>query len=124
MSFLDSDIVRREIDECAYLRELSTELEKVATETQNDEIAIEYYHVLYGLLSKQEIIYTRLALLGEDDEQAFELKQKIQAEMIQQGMPPYQNVIMYLEEKKEQIKKELETLTGEEVLDIDVSFDD
>lgn len=124
MSFLDSDIVRREIDECAYLRELSTELEKVATETQNEEIAIEYYHVLYGLLSKQEIIYTRLALLGNEDSQAFELKQKIQAEMIQQGMPPYQNVIMYLEDKKDEVKRQLKSLTGEDVEEIDIIFDD
>ena len=124
MSFLDSDIVRREIDECAYLRELSTELEKVATETQNDEVAIEYYHVLYGLLNKQEIIYTRLALMGDEDQQAFELKQKIQAEMIQQGMPPYQNVIMYLEDKKDEVKRQLKSLTGEDVEDIDIVFDD
>ena len=124
MSFLDSDIVRREIDECAYLRELSTELEKVATETQNDEIAIEYYHVLYGLLNKQEIIYTRLALLGVDDEQAFELKQKIQVEMVQQGMPSYQSVIQYLEDKKDEVKRQLKSLTGEEVEEIDIIFDD
>lgn len=124
MSFLDSDIVRREIDECAYLRELSTELEKVATETQNEEIAIEYYHVLYGLLSKQEIIYTRLALLGEDDEQAFELKQKIQVEMVQQGMPSYQPVIQYLEDKKDEVKRQLKSLTGEEVEEIDIIFDE
>ena len=124
MSFLDSDIVRREIDECAYLRELSTELEKVATETQNEEIAIEYYHVLYGLLSKQEIIYTRLALLGDEDKQAYELKQKIQVEMIQQGMQSWQPVVGYLEDKKNEIKKQLKELTGEDVDEIDIIFDE
>ena len=124
MSFLDSDIVRREIDECAYLRELSTELENVATETQNEEIAIEYYHVLYALLSKQEIIFTRLALLGEDDAQAYELKQKIQVEMIQQGMQSWQPVVGFLEDKKNEIKKQLKELTGEDVDEIDIIFDE
>ena len=124
MSFLDSDIVRREIDECAYLRELSTELENVATETQNEEIAIEYYHVLYALLSKQEIIFTRLALLGEDDAQAYELKQKIQVEMIQQGMQSWQPVVGFLEDKKNEIKKQLKELTGEDVDEIDIILDE
>lgn len=124
MSFLDSDIVRQEIDECAYLRDLSTELEKVATETQNNEIAIEYYHVLYGLLNKQEIIYTRLALLSDEDEQALELKQKIQVEMVNQGMPSYQSVIQYLEDKKDEVKRQLKALTGEDVEEIDIIFDE
>jgi len=124
MSFLDSEFVQKEIEECNYLRELSTELEKVATETQNEEIAIEYYHVLYGLLSKQEIIYTRLALLGDEDKQAFELKQKIQVEMIQQGMPSYQSVIQYLEDKKDEVKRQLKALTGEDVEEIDIIFDE
>jgi hypothetical protein len=124
MSFLDSEFVQKEIDECTYLRELSNELEQVATETQNEEIAIEYYHVLYGLLNKQEIIYTRLSLLGENDKQALEIKQKIQAEMIQQGMPSYQPVIRYLEDKKDEVKRQLKALTGEDVEEIDIIFDD
>lgn len=119
MSFLDSDIVRQEIEECNYLRELSEELEKVAMETQDESIAVEYYHTLYALMDKQEIIYTRISLL-QDDETAVSLKQKIIQEMITHGMPAYKNVIAYLEETKKEIKNQLIALTGD---DLDTTMD-
>jgi hypothetical protein len=112
MSFLDSDIVRQEIDECNYLRELSEELERVALESQDESISVEYYHTLYALMNKQEIIYTRICLLSED-ETAVILKEKIIREMISNGMPPYKNVITFLEETKKEIRDQLIALTGE-----------
>lgn len=122
MSFLDSDIVKKEIDECNFLRELSTEMEIVATETQNKDIIVDYYHTLYALLDKQQTIYQRLCLIANEDHdyQAKILKLKIESELKLQGMPITENVIQYIEEKKLQVRSDIIDLTGE---DLDLPVD-
>ena len=124
MSWLESDIVKAEADECTYLRELSEQLLAVADQTGNQEILVEYYHTLYAFLEKQETIYLRIALLAkeEGDESALRLQNKIIGEMILQGMAPYESVITFLERSKKDIRKDIVDLTGED-LDLPVDLD-
>ena len=124
MSWLESDLVKAEADECTHLRRLSEELLVVAEETGSEEIAVEYYHTLYAFLEKQETIYLRIALLAkeEGDETALRLQNRIIGEMIGQGMAPYDNVISYLEKAKKDVRKDIVAITGED-LDLPVDLD-
>lgn len=124
MSWLESDLIQAEADECAHLRKLSEELLVVAEETGNEEIAVEYYHTLYAFLEKQETIYLRIALLAkeEGDDTALKLQNRIIGEMIGQGMAPYDNVISFLEKAKKDIRKDIVAITGED-LDLPVDLD-
>ena len=124
MSWLESDIVKGEADECSYLRKRSEELLVVAEETGSEEIIVEYYHTLFAFLEKQEVIYLRIALLAkeEGDESALRLQNKIIGEMILQGMTPGESVITFLERSKKDIRKDLVDLTGEDLdLPVDLS---
>ena len=117
MSWIDSDLVQKEAEECNYLRKQVEQLLVVAEETANEDIALEYYHTLYAMLEKQETIYMRIQLLylQEDDEIALELKNKIIGEMILQGMPPYMGVLPFLVQVKKDIRRELTNLTNEDL---------
>ena len=124
MSWLESELVKAEADECTFLRKLSEELLVVAEETESEEIIVEYYHTLYAFLEKQETIYLRIALLAkeEKDETALRLQNRIIGEMIAQGMAPYDNVISFLETAKKDIRKDIVNITGED-LDLPVDLD-
>lgn len=117
MSWVDSELVKKEAEECNYLRQQVEQLLVVAEETANEDIAVEYYHTLYAMLEKQETIYMRIQLLTneEDDEIARDLRNKIIGEMILQGMAPYEGVIPYLERIKKDVRKDIVTLTGEDL---------
>jgi hypothetical protein len=122
MSFLSSEIVQKEVEECSYLRELSTELEAVATSSGDENIAVEYYHTLYALYDKQQIIYQRICLIaGEGDSpEADQLKRTINSELQLQGMLESQSVIQFLEESKSDIRQHIIDITGE---DLDLPVD-
>ena len=124
MSWLESDLIKAEADECSYLRELSEQLLVVAEETGSDEIITEYYHTLYAFLEKQETIYLRIALIAKEDgdEAALRLQNKIIGEMIAQGMAPYEGVLSYLQRTKKEIRKDIVKITGED-LDLPVDLD-
>lgn len=124
MSWLDSDLVRSEAEECSFLRKLSEELLVVAEETDNEEILLEYYHTLYAFLEKQETIYLRISLLAKEDgdDVALTLQDRIIREMIAQGMAPHDNVMSFLEKSKRDIRNNIVAMTGED-LDLPVDLD-
>lgn len=124
MSWLDSDLVRSEAEECSFLRKLSEELLVVAEQTDNEEILLEYYHTLYAFLEKQETIYLRISLLAKEDgdDVALTLQDRIIREMIAQGMAPHDNVMSFLEKSKRDIRNNIVAMTGED-LDLPVDID-
>ena len=124
MSWLDSDLVRSEAEECSFLRKLSEELLVVAEQTDNEEILLEYYHTLYAFLEKQETIYLRISLLAKEDgdDVALTLQNRIIGEMIAQGMAPHDNVMSFLEKSKRDIRNNIVAMTGED-LDLPVDID-
>ena len=109
MSFFDSEVVRAEMTEISELQEeIYGNVFKFQSMTKEDKI----YHVdlLERLLSKQQILYTRLSL--SDDPEAKEMKQRIAESASMMGLPPnvdmnviFGNMSKMLEAMKSQIDK-------------------
>jgi hypothetical protein len=93
MSFFNSEIVRAEMAEISELQEeIYGSVFKFPTMTRDDKI----YHVnlLDKLLTKQQVLYTRLSL--SDDPEAIEMKERITQSAIMMGMPPGTNMNIIL----------------------------
>jgi len=109
MSFFDSELVRAEMTEISELQEeIYGNVFKFPSMTREDKI----YHVnlLEKLLSKQQILYTRMIL--SDDPEAKEMKQKISESASMMGLPSgidmnviFSNMTKMLEVMKMQIDK-------------------
>ena len=109
MSFFNSDIVRAEMTE---ISELQDEIyESVFTfPTMTKEEKIRHVDLLDKLLSKQQILYTRLSL--SDDPEAQSMKEKISSSAAMMGLSPgvdmnviFNNMSKMLEVMKQQIDK-------------------
>jgi hypothetical protein len=109
MSFFNSDIVRAEMTE---ISELQDEIyESVFTfPTMTKEEKIRHVDLLDKLLSKQQILYTRLSL--SDDPEAQSMKEKISSSAAMMGLSPdvdmnviFNNMSKMLEVMKKQIDK-------------------
>lgn len=109
MSFFSSDIVRAEMTE---ISELQDEIyESVFTfPTMTKEEKIRHVDLLDKLLSKQQILYTRLSL--SDDPEAQKMKEKISSSAAMMGLSPhvdmnviFNNMSKMLEVMKQQIDK-------------------
>ena len=109
MSFFNSDIVRAEMTE---ISELQDEIyESVFTfPTMTKEEKIRHVDLLDKLLSKQQILYTRLSL--SDDPEAQKMKEKISSSAAMMGLSPgvdmnviFNNMSKMLEVMKQQIDK-------------------
>ena len=109
MSFFNSDIVRAEMTE---ISELQDEIyESVFTfPTMTKEEKIRHVDLLDKLLTKQQILYTRLSL--SDDPEAQKMKEKISSSAAMMGLSPdvdmnviFNNMCKMLEVMKEQIDK-------------------
>lgn len=109
MSFFDSEVVRAEMAEISELQEeIYGSVFRFPTMSKEDKI--KHVNLLEKLLSKQQILYTRLSL--SDDPEAQEMKERIahSAEML--GLPPgvdmnviFGNMTKMLEVMREQIDK-------------------
>jgi hypothetical protein len=85
MSFFNSEIVRAEMAEISELQEeIYGSVFKFPTMTTDDKI--HHVNLLDKLLSKQQVLYTRLSL--SDDPEAIEMKERITQSAIMMGMPP------------------------------------
>ena len=109
MSFFSSDIVRAEMTE---ISELQDEIyESVFTfPTMTKEEKIRHVDLLDKLLSKQQILYTRLSL--SDDPEAQSMKEKISSSAAMMGLSPgvdmnviFNNMSKMLEVMRNQIDK-------------------
>jgi hypothetical protein len=109
MSFFNSEIVRAEMTEISELQEeIYGSVFKFPTMTTDDKIR--HVNLLDKLLSKQQVLYTRLSL--SDDPEAIEMKERIIQSAIMMGMPPgtdmnviLNNMSKMLELMKQQIDK-------------------
>jgi hypothetical protein len=109
MSFFSSDIVRAEMTE---ISELQDEIygSVFTFPTMTKEQKIRHVDLLDKLLSKQQILYTRLSL--SDDPEAQKMKEKISSSAAMMGLSPgvdmnviFNNMSKMLEVMKEQIDK-------------------
>ena len=109
MTFFDSEIVRAEMAEISELQEeIYGSVFKFPTMSREDKI--HHVNLLERLLSKQQVLYTRMSL--SDDPEAQEMKQKIVESAQMMGLPPnvdmsviFSNMTKMLEIMKAQIDK-------------------
>jgi len=109
MSFFNSDIVRAEMTEISELQdEIYGSVFTFPTMTKEDKI--HHVDLLDKLLSKQQILYTRLSL--SDDPEAQKMKEKISSSAAMMGLSPgvdmnviFNNMSKMLEVMKNQIDK-------------------
>jgi hypothetical protein len=109
MSFFSSDIVRAEMTEISELQdEIYGSVFTFPTMTKKQKIL--HVELLNKLLSKQQILYTRLSL--SDDPEAQSMKEKISSSAAMMGLSPdvdmnviFNNMSKMLEVMKEQIDK-------------------
>lgn len=84
MSFFDSEVVRAEMAEISELQEdLYDSVFKFPT--MSDDEKIRHVDLMQKLLSKQQILYTRMSL--SDDPKAIEMKNKIVESASMMGLP-------------------------------------
>jgi hypothetical protein len=109
MSFFSSDIVRAEMAEISELQdEIYGSVFSFPTMTKKEKIR--HVDLLDKLLSKQQILYTRLSL--SDDPEAKNMKEKISSSAAMMGLSPgvdmnviFNNMSKMLEVMKQQIDK-------------------
>jgi hypothetical protein len=109
MSFFSSDIVRAEMTEISELQdEIYGSVFNFPTMTKEEKIR--HVDLLDKLLSKQQILYTRLSL--SDDPEAQKMKEKISSSAAMMGLSPgvdmnviFNNMSKMLEVMKQQIDK-------------------
>lgn len=109
MSFFDSEFVRSEMAEISELQEeIYGSVFKFPSMTKEDKIR--HVDLLEKLLSKQQVLYTRMSL--SDDPEAKEMKEKISDSARMMGLPAgvdmnviFSNMTKMLEVMKQQIDK-------------------
>ena len=109
MSFFDSEFVRSEMAEISELQEeIYGSVFKFHSMTKEDKIR--HVNLLEKLLSKQQVLYTRMSL--SDDPEAKEMKQRISDSAKMMGLPDgvdmnviFTNMTKMLEVMKQQIDK-------------------
>lgn len=84
MSFFDSNLVKKELEEITVLQEKIYE-NVFKFPAMNSDEKIEHIELLESLLDKQKILYTRVSL--SEDSEAVQLKQQIIESAILMGMP-------------------------------------
>ena len=84
MSFFDSDLVKRELEEITKIQDQIYGNVFRFPEMDDDE-KIEHIELLESLLEKQKVLYTRVSL--SDDPEALNLKRMIVESAVVMGMP-------------------------------------
>lgn len=84
MSFFDSDLVKKELDEITKIQDQIYGNVFKFPEMDDDE-KIEHIELLESLLEKQKVLYTRVSL--SDDPEALNLKRMIVESAVVMGMP-------------------------------------
>ena len=84
MSFFDSDLVKKELDEITKIQEQIYGNVFRFPEMDTEE-KLEHIELLENLLDKQKILYTRVSL--SEDPEALNLKRQIVESAVMMGMP-------------------------------------
>lgn len=112
-----------EMKQVEYLQQSVTEMMWDASQTNDTKYLVEYYHHFYALMEKQHILWTRLKLMGRED--LYGMLIAIEEVCDALGKPPSMSVEVFHSTTREEIKRSLSELTGEDLGDfdgIDVDF--
>ena len=103
--------IDKEIDEMMSLQFEVTKLQDCLGESDNTDTLIEYNHLLYALVEKQHVIYTRMKY--SSDPEIMTIRSGIEAITLMTGREPNEPMDVFFSDMKEEIKDFLEHLTGE-----------
>ena len=106
-----------EMNQVEYLQHYVTEMIWNAANTSDTKYLEEYYHHFYALMEKQHILWTRLKLMQK--EELYGMLIAIEEICIALGKPPSMSVEAFHTATREEIKKSLSELTGENLDDYD-----
>ena len=113
-----------EIRQVEYLQQFVTgEMWGDLPTEKDSEHLEEYYHHFYALMEKQQVLWTRLKLMGR--ESLYGILIAIEEVCDALGKPPSMSVEAFHKATREEIKKSLSELTGEDLDNydgIDVDF--
>lgn len=123
MSAESFEFLFEEMNQVEYLQQYVTEMIWNAAITSDTKYLEEYYHHFYALMEKQHILWTRLKLMQK--EELYGMLIAIEEICTALGKPPSMSVEAFHTATREEIKKSLAELTGEDLDDyegIEVDF--
>ncbi|WNL51118.1 hypothetical protein SCREM2_gp199 [Synechococcus phage S-CREM2] len=106
-----------EMNQVEYLQQYVTEMIWDAANSSDTKYLEEYYHHFYALMEKQHILWTRLKLMQK--EELYGMLIAIEEICNALGKPPSMSVEAFHTVTREEIKKSLSELTGENLDDYD-----
>ena len=112
-----------EMHQVEYLQQSVTEKMWEASQTSDYKYLEEYYHHFYALMEKQHVLWTRLKLMARED--LYGMLIAIEEVCDALGKPPSMSVEAFHSTTREEIKRSLSELTGEDLDNydgIDVDF--
>jgi len=105
--------------------EVYTRSQLVRVSTDVNEL-IEYYHYMYAMLEKQQILLTRLALINNTDYAGISMAIEMVADTF--GRPAGQCIMEWHATMKEEVLSTLSRLTGEPIdpsnIELDIWWDE
>lgn len=113
--------IDKEINEMMNLQFEVTKLQDCLGESDDTNTLIEYNHLLYALVEKQHVIYTRMKY--SSDPEIMAIKSGIEAVTLMTGREANEPMDVFFSEMKEEIKDFLGHLTGESLELDDFPFD-
>lgn len=105
--------------------EVYTRSQLVKVSTDVNEL-IEYYHYMYAMLEKQQILLTRLALIDNTEYVGISMAIEMVADSF--GRPAGQCIMEWHAAMKEEVLESLSRITGERInpsdIELDISWDE
>ena len=120
---MDGEFINTEIQEMQFLQALINSMmdDEESAIVDSLEYLIEYHHILYALLDKQHVIYTRMMM--EDDEESKECARLLVEEANKVGKDRDMTMSEFYSVSKQEVKNNIEYYGGDtSELDIDVDW--
>ena len=114
-----------EMEQVEYLQQSVVEMMWDATQQNDMRFLLEYYHHFYALMEKQSILWTRLKLMQQPKLEGILIAIEQVCDAL--GKPPNMTVQNFHTQMRDEIKKSLGELTGEDMdsydgIDIDFKW--
>lgn len=109
MKFLDSEVIKKEIQEIETLQKKVDDLSWTIDFTTSDPgiDLVDYLHTLYALIDKQHVIYTRLSLTDDPDARRIAEGIRQTTKLINYYGHSDMNVFDFYKKMKEEIREQL-----------------
>ena len=109
MNLLNTPQIRKELVEIYELQEILSQFNPMNM-IAPDKDAIEHLHLLYALVDKQHVVFTRLCLVDPDDKEAKQLKHEIEEASVAMGRPMDLDMNEFYSGMKRELKNAIQEL--------------